>query len=232
MEAGKLARDTAAFRHDVIFNTDVPEHVSLNRKLLSVQADASVTYLTVGHTKALHDLLVSEPDSISNLSGMELVRKKVKRWVALGGLNANLSSDYGSKDWNFFRNGTQDYTDYLLEKIPFPVYFIYAGSVVLTGQSLVHSTSGSIVRTAYRDWLWEVEQKTLLDGRPSWDLAAACFAVDMDSPFFETPERGILQFDVENGSVWEKDPNGTHYYVNQKEGVGEAFAAYLNSLME
>lgn len=232
MLAGKLARDTAAFGHDVIFNRDVPEHVPVNRRLLAAQGDQSVTYLTVGHTKALHDLLKSEPDNISELSGMELVRKKVKRWVALGGLKANLSTDYGSKDWNFFRNGTQAYTDYLLENFPGPVYLINAGSDVLTGQSLVHAKSGTIVRTAYRDWLWEVEEKTLLDGRPSWDLAAACFAVEMGSPYFEVPEKGILQFDVENGSIWQKDPNGTHFYVNQKEGVAEAFAAYLNSLMK
>jgi hypothetical protein len=34
------------------------------------------------------------------------------------------------------------------------------------------------VRTAYRDWLWNVEKKTLDDQRPSWDLVTVYFAVE------------------------------------------------------
>ncbi len=231
MDAGKLARDTAAFGHDIIFNRDVPDHVVLNRGLLAAQADHSVTYLTVGHTKALHDLLRSEADSISDMTGAELVRKKIKKWVALGGLKADRTDGYGSKDWNFYRNGTQVYTDYLLEYFPRPAYFINAGSDVLTGQTLVHAPGGTIVRTAYRDWLWKVEGKTLNDGRPSWDLTGVCFAVEGQNSFFEPPEKGILHIDVQTGSRWTPDEQGRHFYVNQKQGLSDAFGDYLNSLM-
>ena len=231
MDAGKLARDTAAFGHNVVLNSDVPDQVLLSRRLLATQRDGSVTYLTIGHTKALHDLMRSGADSISKLTGIELVRKKVKKWVALGGLKANLPGGYGSKDWNFFRNGTQPYTDYLLENFPGPVYLINAGSDVLTGQSLVQAESGTIVRTAYRDWLWKVEEKTLTDGRPSWDLAAVCFAVEGQSIFFEPPERGTLHFDIGTGSRWESNERGNHYYVNQRKGLSDSFGNYLNRLL-
>ena len=231
MDAGKLARDTAAFGHDIVSNSDVPDQTQVTRQLLVAQDDSSITYITVGHTKALYELLQSEPDSLSPLTGMELAQQKIKRWVALGGLSANKSQAYGSKDWNFFRNGTQAYTDFLLENFPRPVYLINAGRDVLTGQSLVHSDKGSIVRTAYRDWLWKVEKKTLTDGRPSWDLAAVCFAVEGQGSFFETPERGTLHFDVEEGSIWEKQKKGKHFYVNQKHGVSLSFSKYLNSLL-
>lgn len=232
MDAGKLAQDTTAFAHDIIMNQDAPEQTLLTRQLLAAQKDQSVIYITVGHTKALHDLLRSEADSISEWTGTELVQKKIKHWVALGGLKANHPNGHGAKDWNFFRNGTAPYTDYLLAHFPRPAYFINAGSDVLTGQSLVYSHSSSIVRTAYRDWLWKVENKTLSDGRPSWDLAAVCFALEGQSSFFDSPERGTLTFDLNNGSRWKKDENGTHYYVNQKKGIAHSFAAYLNSLME
>ncbi|MEM9721273.1 MAG: hypothetical protein AAGA10_18565 [Bacteroidota bacterium] len=141
------------------------------------------------------------------------------------------SQEFGSKDWNFFRNETQPYTDYLLKNFPRPIYFINAGSDVLTGQSLVHAPSGTIVRTAYRDWLWKNEQKTLWEGRPSWDLAAVCFAVEGPNSFFEPPESGILHFDFEKGSIWEKIEGGNHFYVNQRQGVSTAFGRYLNSLL-
>ncbi len=232
MDAGKLARDTAGFGHDIIFNRDVPEQTVLNRQLLAEQADNSVTYITIGHTKALYELLVSKPDSVSALSGLELVRTKVKKWVALGGLNAQRLDGAGSKDWNFFRNGTAPYTDYLLENFPCPGYMINAGSKVFTGQSLAQTPVASIVRTAYRDWLWKVEKKGLSDGRPSWDLAAVCFAVEGSGAFFEMPEKGVLHFDVKTGSKWEKKEIGRHYYVNQKEGINLAFRDYLNQLLK
>lgn len=232
MDAGKLARDTAGFGHDVIFNRDVPEQTLLNRQLLAAQQDHSVTYVTIGHTKALYELLRSKPDSVSALSGMELVRRKVKKWVALGGLNAQRSDEQGSKDWNFFRNGTEPFTDYLLENFPCPVYMINAGSKVLTGQRLAQTPASSIVRTAYRDWLWKVEKKVLSDGRPSWDLAAVCFAVEGAGSFFEIPEKGVLHFDVTNGSRWEKKETGRHHYVNQKADVNHTFRDYLNQLLK
>lgn len=231
MDAEKLARDTAAYGHDAIFNTDVPNHTLLNRRLLAAQVDTSVTYITVGHTKALHDLLKSEADSISELTGLELIQKKVRKWVALGGLNAYQAEGSGSKDWNFFRNETQTYTDYLLDNFPRPAYFINAGSDVLTGQKLVHAESGTIVRTAYRDWLWKTQGKILADGRPSWDLAAVCFAIEGPSTFLEAPEKGTLHFDINVGSRWEKNENGKHYYVNQAKGISSLFSKYLNSLM-
>ena len=232
MDAGKLARDTAGFGHDIIFNRDVPEQTVLNRQLLAAQGDHSVTYVTIGHTKALYELLKSKPDSISAMSGMELVRTKVKKWVALGGLNAQRSDEYGSKDWNFFRNGTAAYTDYLLENFPSPVYMINAGSKVLTGQSLAQTPAGSIVRTAYRDWLWKVEQKGLSEGRPSWDLVAVYFAIEGPGDFFETPEKGVLHFDSKTGSRWEKNEKGGHYYVNQKAATDLSFRDYLNQLLK
>lgn len=231
MDAGKLAQDTVAFGHDIIFNRDVPNQTLLTRQLLASQKDHSVTYVTVGHTKALYDLLRSEADPVSEWTGLELVRKKVKKWVALGALKANQSNGFGSKDWNFFRNGTQPYTDYLLEHFPCPVYLINAGSNVLTGQSLVHTQHGNIVRTAYRDWLWKNEAKTLNEGRPSWDLAAVYFAVEGQTTFFEPPEKGILHFDVETGSQWEPNEQGNHFYVNQKQSLSVAFGNYLNRLL-
>ena len=231
MDAIKLAQDTLAYGHDLITSNQVPNQVQVARKLLASQADNSVTYLTVGHTKGLHDLLKSTPDEFSNLSGMELVTQKVNRWIALGALRANNPDIIGTQDWNFFRNNTQPYTKYVVENFPKPAYFINAGADVISGQILAYADAGNIVRTVYRDWLWKTEQKVLAQGRPSWDLAAVDFAVEGQSTFFETPEKGILQFDVTHGSKWKKSTSGPHYFVNQKENVSTAFGDYLNAML-
>jgi mannan endo-1,4-beta-mannosidase len=229
MLAEKLARDTAAFKNKIIYNKDATEQTRLNRKLLSAQEDNSVTYITVGHTKGLYELLVSEPDEFSPLTGAELVEKKIKRWVALGALNARNEKGHYVKDWNFFFNETARYTAYLTEHFPRPVYFIDGGAEVYTGKSLMATPAGNIVRTAYRDWLWNVEKKTLADQRPSWDLVTVYYAVEGLGDYLEKYDQGRLEFDAEKGCRWDNSHNNPlHFFVQQKEGTNYIFSDYLN----
>lgn len=228
MSAEKLAKDQAAFGNRIVHNHDAEEQVKLLRRLLVAEPDR-VIYVTVGHTKALHDLLRSEPDEISPLAGPELILKKVKSWVALGALrSANFEGNW-TQDWNFFRNETADYTDYLVDHLPVPMVFIDAGSKVMTGKSLAQTPSGNIVRTAYRDWLWWHEQRVLSDQRPSWDLAAVHYAVKGSGEFLEVPRIGELHFDPNKGCRWQDGERyRNHFLVQENEGIGDAFADYLN----
>lgn len=202
MSAEKLAKDSAAFKNRIILNSDAMDQTLLNRLILITQEDHSVTYITVGHTKGLYELLVSEPDDVSPLTGAELVAKKIKRWVALGALNANNKEGHFTKDWNFFFNETAPYTKYLVENFPRPVFYVDGGSQVYTGKLLKYTPPGNIVRTAYRDWLWNVEKKTLDDQLPSWDLVTVYFAVEGPGEFLESSGKGWLEFDLEKGCRW------------------------------
>ncbi len=232
MLAEKLAKDTAAFKNKIIHNKSAVEQTRLNRKLLAAQEDNSVTYVTVGHTHGLYELLVSEPDDLSPLAGAELVKMKIKRWVALGALGAMNENRHLVKDWNFFFNETAPYTEYLVKNFPKPAYFVDGGSKVLTGKSLINTPSGNIVRTAYRDWLWNVEQKTLTDQRPSWDLVTVYFAVEGSGGFLESHENGRLEFDRDKGCRWNPDVNNPlHIFVKQNDGTDQQLAACLNELI-
>ncbi len=232
MQAEKLSKDTAAYQNRYIKNTDVTDQTILNRTILSQAEDNSVIYLTIGHTKGLFDLLVSKPDSISELSGVELVNRKIDKWIALGTLNAKHDGDYYVKDWNFFFNGTVEYTQYLVTHFPRPTYFIDAGGDILTGKSLIHTPRGNIVRTAYRDWLWNVEKKTLNDQRPSWDLMAVYFAVEHPQKYFTVYENGYLDFHSKKGCRWiDNDSATNHRYVLQKQGYETEISTYLNHMI-
>jgi len=57
--------------------------VKLYRKILSSQPDKSVTIVSVGFFTNLAGLLNSMSDEYSKLSGMALVKKKVKRLVSM-----------------------------------------------------------------------------------------------------------------------------------------------------
>jgi hypothetical protein len=229
MLAEKLAKDKSAYGHTILHNDEVEDQTLMNRKLLSEAKDNSVIYLTVGHTKGLYDLLQSEEDAISPLTGMQLVRQKVKAWVALGALGAFNKDKNFVRDWNFYFNNTAPYTAYVVEHFPGNAYFVDAGTQVMTGKSLMPTSPGNIVRTAYRDWLWNVEKKTLEDQRPSWDLAAVYFAVMGLGEFLEFIPQGHLEFKEDKGSRWNIEiPQTNHFYVKQKEDTNQTFADYLN----
>jgi hypothetical protein len=231
MSAEKLVKDTAAFHNSIIHNTDAEEQTRLNRRLLASAEDTSIVYLTVGHTKGLYDLLVSEPDEISSMNGFELVSKKINKWVAMGTRGAiNKNNDY-ARDWNIMANGTAPYSKYLAENFPRPVYFSPDGTNVMTGKSLKETPPGNIVRTVYRDWLWR-GKKTLDNQRASWDLIAVYFAVEGTGEFLTNLGKGWLEVDVEKGFRWHMGESQIdHTYIVQKEGTDDAFSNYLNEMI-
>ncbi len=232
MTAEKLAKDTAAFGNTIIHSRDAEEMTALNRSLLAGEQDHSVVYLTVGHTKGFYDLLVSKPDDISPLSGQELVKQKIKRWVAMGALGANNKEGQYRKEWNFHSNGSAPYTKYLVENCPVPIVYIAAGSDVDTGKSLKTTPPGNIVRTVYRDWLWNVQKKTLDDQRPSWDLIAVHYAVNGLGEYLVADEDGWLDVDVDKGSRWIRgERKNPQTFVSLKPGMSQDMADYLNGLL-
>lgn len=232
MSAEKIARDTAAFKNSIIYNTDAEEQTRLNRRLLVSNEDHSITYVTIGHTKGLYDLLVSGPDDISPLTGYELVDKKIEKWVSMGGVGASNQDQKFVPDWNLFQNGSASYSRYLMENFPRPAYFSDGGSNVMTGKSLKHTPPGNIVRTVYRDWLWNMSKKTLDDQRSSWDLIAVYFAVEGLGDYLKDSGKGWMEIDTEMGVRWHKDGGiANRTLIQQMENTDESFGVYLNDMI-
>ncbi len=231
MLAETLAKDKVRFGNTIIHNRDAREITRLNRTLLADQQDNSVVYVTVGHTKGLYDLLMSQADEVSPLAGRELIKQKVKQWVALGALQAKNAQGHYGKDWNFFFNGTAPYTQHLVAHFPKPMVFVTAGTDVLTGKSLKKTPSGNIVRVAYEQWLENYSQKTLDDQRPSWDLAAVYYAVEGVGEYLAEEKNGRLEFDAEKGCRWNESHGSNQTLISQKPGTSQAFADYLNEMI-
>ena len=232
MNAEVLAKNSTVFGNEIVHNLDAPEQTTLNRKLLAAQPDGSVTYITIGHTRGLYELLISSPDSISGLSGRELIERKVKRWVALGAMGSANSEGHRARDWNFFFNGTAGYTDYLVTHFPVHMEFVDGGSRVFTGGSLRQTPPGNIVRLAYKKWLQNVEGKQLQDQRPSWDLVTVLYAIEGSHEYFDDLGPGLLDFDPINGCLWSaRAEHGKHRMIRQKEGTDAILADYLNQII-
>ena len=65
---------------------DAMDAVEQYRRILVSQPDSSVTILTIGYLTNLRDLLSSDPDEYSKLSGRDLVSQKVSNWICMGGM--------------------------------------------------------------------------------------------------------------------------------------------------
>ncbi|MFC1604740.1 nucleoside hydrolase [Planctomycetota bacterium] len=232
MNAEKLGKDTIRYGNTIIHNRDAEELTSLTRRLLVNQKDNSVTYVTVGHTKGLYDLLVSKRDSVSSLGGMALVKRKVKRWVAMGASGADNEKGRFGRDWNLSMNGTAPYTKHLLDHFPKPMVFVTCGTDVPTGKSLKTKPSDNIVRAAYEEWLRNFSGKTLDDQRSSWDLIAVYYAVEGLGDYLVSADNGRIEFDIEKGCRWVKTGSKTNQtLILQKPGTNKRFSDYLNHMI-
>lgn len=135
----------------------LPAGVDVYRKALAAAADDSVVIVSVGLMENLQDLIQSQPDAVSPLNGMDLVRKKVRLMV------------------NMANTVPQDV--YLLRVWPTKILWTTdVGSYIGTGPSLQATPESNPVRFAYGHF-GDARHNALRDGRQSWDLTAAWLGV-------------------------------------------------------
>lgn len=208
------------YPHDLKIAENAPGAVQLYRQVLSNQPDSSVIIVTVGYLSNLANLLQSGRDASSILNGSELVRKKVKYLISMGG-------DYPrGKEWNFFQDVNA--THFVLENWPTRVFFVgYSlGLKVLTGESQRHASESSPVRLAYKLY-------NGIEGRPSWDQLAVLYAGEDHqgrTEVFETSDGGINSVSSDGSNHWRKTESGYHHYVSLKQD-GRRLADKINELM-
>jgi hypothetical protein len=152
------------FDPDFPSDDKMPPAVDVYRKALASAADNSVVFCTIGMMENIQDLLMSQPDSISNLSGLDLVKKKVRGIYIMA--------------------NTQPQDHYLLSKWPTPiVWTTYVGSGIGTGPSLIPTPENNPVRVCFD--LCNVLHN---NGRQSWDETAAWVAVRGSGDVFDIVE--------------------------------------------
>ncbi|HEY3397881.1 MAG TPA: GDSL-type esterase/lipase family protein [Armatimonadota bacterium] len=145
------------FAPDFPDDDHLPAGVDVYRRALASAADGSVVIVSIGLLENLQDLVQSQPDAISKLSGLELVRKKVRQLVVMA--------------------NTVPQDAYVVSKWPTKiVWTTFIGTTLSTGRSLISTPENNPVRVAYA-LFGDEKHNALLDGRQSWDLTAAWLAV-------------------------------------------------------
>lgn len=202
-------------------NDDAPDAVDVYRRVLAGQDDGTVVIVSVGYLTNLRDLLASKPDTVSPLGGPDLVRKKVTRWVCMGGrypehlhpgVFGNFKPDPSSaviaaRDW------------------PGPIYFTGLGSDIHTGGRLSETPAANPVRRVYELYLGE--KKT----RPSWDPIGVLFGVRSEWDIWKIHTGGHNHI-FENGTnQWRDGPETHHRLVKLQPDTAERLRETLDELM-
>jgi inosine-uridine nucleoside N-ribohydrolase len=224
MGSGQHWPDTLIVRypHDGRMTSHVPDAVEVYRRVLAEQADTSVIIVTVGFLTNLSNLLRSRPDSLSPLSGKELISKKVKRLVSMAGKFPQ------GKEFNVFSDSTA--SKYVYENWPTEIVFtgFETGSKIFTGLRLMNSESKyNPVRDVFRISIPLSEGDK--NGRMSWDQTAVLIAAYGTDGFFDTRRGRIIVHD-DGSNTWEDDKMGKHLYVVLKMDT-EKLSAFIEDRM-
>jgi inosine-uridine nucleoside N-ribohydrolase len=181
--------------------------VASYRKILAAQPDSSVVIVTVGFLTNLKNLLVSPADEWSSMSGKQLVAKKVRQLVAMGGQFPK------GKEFNLKMD--TDAAMAVIETWPTAILFsgVEIGEKVLTGSALMKDSTlaNSPVRETYQYYL----QKDKKPSRPSWDQTAVLVAVRGLSGYFEAIPGQCKMFS-DGHNEWADTPKGAHRYLTFK----------------
>lgn len=206
-----LDKVASEFKHQLKSNDDAPDAVELYRKILASEADGSVVILTVGYMSNIENLLKSRPDQFSKLSGEELVKKKVKVWICMGG---NFPVDPAKDNVNFTRDAKA--AVYAINSWPGQIIFAgrEIGHNIFIGERLRSMPLSSPVRRAY-----ELHRENAKIGNWNHHTADPCavmLAIRGLADYWDLEKDGYIDLKEDCSFAWKKKPGAKQGYIVQK----------------
>ena len=213
----------AKYPHKIKSNGEAEDAVNVYRKVLSQQPDKSVTIVTVGFLTNLANLISSKADKFSNLSGAELIKKKVKRLVSMAGKFPE------GKEFNVFIDSIASQEVFT----NWPTEVIYSGweigEKIKTGLPLIQNNGiqNSPTKDVFRIALPMAEEDK--NGRSSWDETAVLVAVKGYEPWYSV-EAGSIIVNEDGSNSWDKDGANQYYLVERLPYI--KVQQFINQLMQ
>ena len=202
---------------------NAPNSVTLYRQLLKNAADASVVIVTIGPLTNLYHLMRSPADNITSLTGMQLIRKKVKRVVIAGGRLPDGTS------YNF--RLAPEKSAYVFNNWPTEMWLAPndLGDNVLTGKEMMSKTTRTNpVHEAYRLYKnahpsWQF--------RPSWDQMGVLIAVRGKAGLFRAHTWGHVR-GIRAWIRWEPSPDKNHVWFRNNSTIEYRRRVVENLMMQ
>lgn len=206
-----LDKVASEFKHQLKSNNDAPDAVDLYRKILDSEPDNSVVIATVGYMSNIETLLKSGPDQFSTLSGIELVKKKVRVWICMGG---NFPIDPAIDNVNF----TRDASAAIFAINNWPGQLIFAGREIghniFIGDKLKGTPPSNPVRRAY-----ELHRERATSGNWNHHTADPCavmLAIRGLADYWDIEKDGFIDLKDDCSFEWKKELGAKQGYIIQK----------------
>jgi pyrimidine-specific ribonucleoside hydrolase len=194
------------YPHSIKSNAEVPDAISVYRKVLASQPDKSVTIITVGFLTNLAGLLQSPPDQYSKLGGLHLINQKVRQLVCMAGRFPEGS------EFNLDRDPVA--SNVVFANWPTAVLFsgFEIGARIKTGLPLINNKS--IVNSPVKDVFRIAIPKDPKDsmGRSSWDETAVLVGIKGYQPWYQL-NAGKIIMNKDGSNRWSNDPPVHHHLV-------------------
>jgi pyrimidine-specific ribonucleoside hydrolase len=213
----------AKYPHTIKTNSAAPDAVNLYRSILSKQPDGSVTIVTVGFLTNLANLLSSTGDQFSPLTGIELVKKKVKHLISMAGKFPSGSEFNVDRDIPASKKVIADW--------PTPIIFsgFEIGVEILTGLPLINNKTiqNSPVKEVFSISIpFDPEDK---NGRMSWDETAVLVAIKGWEKYYSL-RAGRFIINDDGSNSWDEKGKG-HFHLVKKMPVQEITALIDHLIM-
>jgi len=204
----KTERGGEAFPSAIQPNSTVPEAVTVLRKTLAAEEDGAVVVVQVGFSTNFARLMESGPDTISPLSGMELIRKKVRLLSIMAG---TFDPKYTHVEYNI--DCDLPAAKKLIAEWPTPVVFsgFEIGDMIqypaISMQNDYNYVQHHPLKVAYHYY------RGLENSQPTFDLTSVLYAVRPDRGYFDLSEPGTVIVDENGRTTFKPDVNGKHRYM-------------------
>ncbi len=200
------------------------EPVSLYRKILSESEDKSISFISLGFGTTLAQLLESEGDEYSPLSGKELVAKKVKSLsIMAGSYGEKKRAEYNViNDIPAMKKVFAEWPGEIIQN-PFEI-----GKQVMFPASIIEKNLG------YEGLNPVVEGYKLYNkmpyNRPSWDILSVIYL--MKPELFTKSVSGTVSVDDKGFTHFEPSENGCHYVLSATIDQPQALREYMIKMSE
>jgi inosine-uridine nucleoside N-ribohydrolase len=212
------------YPHTLVRNEEAEDAVKLYRKVLAAQPDHSVVIITVGFLTNLAGLLQSGPDGYSSLSGVELVRKKVRQLVSMAGKFP--------EGWEFNVMKDAAASQAVFSSWPTPILLsgfeigvkIKCGLLMVRDATIQHDP----VKDVFAISIPLAAEDSA--GRCSWDETAVLVGVCGYAPYY-TVKAGRMTVKADGSDRWEDAEAGGQEHLVEARPAGEV-QGLINRLME
>ena len=201
-------------------NPNYEEAVEMYRRILSEQADGSVVIVTVGFSTTMAQLLQSQPDKYSSLTGEELVAKKVKYFSVMAGefVQENF------REYNVWND--LEASKYFFDHSPRPMVIVpwtLGDQIQYPGKSIAEdfAWSDNPMVEGYKAYL------EMPYDRPTWDVISTFYACHPDFEGFTLSGKGEVKVVGEGVTEWRDDENGRYQILIPSEAQRQQILDYF-----